>query len=278
MDEPVRVGVEVASQIAAFTRVACPYDPLSTGSVERGLFHEPSDPHVTFAAYGSGLEGVASGVVRGNRGWVKFLAVHPRSQHRGLGTRLLRQVEAYCREHGAHSIEVGNSAPYFVSPGVDVRVTEAVCFFQQRGYRRAGDAVNQSVRLSYLPEPILETHVATTADLARIMPWLTEHYPQWIAEVSRAVELGTCVVHSDLGFACYDVNRDGWFGPMATRPDVGTKGVGTATLLAVLHRMRAKGYEQVDIVWSGPLLFYLKAVNARINRVFWWFRKDVTSA
>ncbi len=277
MDVPVRVGEELAPQIAAFSRVACPFDPLSTASVERGLFHEPSDPHATFASYDGGLEAVASAVVRGDRGWVKFLAVHPRAQRRGVGSLMLRNAESFCRENGAKTIDVGNSAPFFVVPGVDVRVTEAVCLFQQRGYRRAGDAVNQSVRLSYLPEPILETHTATTADLARILPWLTEHFPHWIPEVSRAVDLGTCVVHSDLGFACYDVNRDGWFGPMATRPDVGTKGVGTATLLAVLHRMRAHGYEHADIVWSGPLLFYLKAVNARINRVFWWFRKDLTA-
>ena len=60
-------------------------------------------------------------------------------------------------------------------------------------------------------------HVADASDLEAIMPWLRESYPNWIAEVTRGVELGTCIVHDDLGFACYDVNRAGWFGPMATR-------------------------------------------------------------
>jgi GNAT superfamily N-acetyltransferase len=226
-------------------------------------------------SYDGGLESVGSAVVRGDRGWIKFLAVHPRAQQLGLGTSMLHELESFCREHGARTVDTGNAAPFFVVPGIDVRATEAICFFQERGYRRAGDAVNQGVRLQYLPEPILECHDATTADHARILPWLTEFYPHWIAEVSRAVDLGTCVVHNDLGFACYDVNRDGWFGPMATRPDLSTKGVGTATLLAALHRMRGRGYEHADIVWSGPLLFYLKAVNARINRVFWWFRKEL---
>jgi GNAT superfamily N-acetyltransferase len=207
---------------------------------------------------------------------VKFLAVHPRSQLRGLGTQMLGHLESFCRDNGALTVDIGDSAPFYVSPGVDVRITDAICFLQERGYRRIGDAVNQSVRLSYLPEPILETHLATPDDYQRISPWLTEHHPNWIAEVTRAIELETCVVHGDLGFACYDVNRDGWFGPMATRPDVGTKGVGTATLLGALHRMRAAGYEQADIAWSGPLLFYLKTVGARINRVFWRFRKDLT--
>lgn len=275
MVEPVPVDAAVAPQIAAFSRVACPYDLLSTASVERSIFYEPSDPAITYALYDGGLDAIGSAVVRGDRGWVKFLAVHPRSQRRGLGTQLLRHIESFCRDQGAKTIEVGNAAPFFVVPGVDVRATEAVCFFQQRGYQRAGDAVNQGVRLASIPEPSLACHVATTADYARILPWLGEHHPYWIPEVNRSIELGTCVVHGDLGVACYDVNRDGWFGPMATRPDAGTAGVGTATLLAALHRMRAIGYEHADIVWSGPLLFYLKAVGARINRVFWWFRKDL---
>lgn len=275
MIEPVIVAGDVAPQIAAFTRAACPFDALSTGSVERAIFHEPHDPSVTLAIYDGGLEAVGSAVVRGDRGYVKFLAVHPRSRLRGVGTRLLRRLESFCRDAGAKTIEVGTSAPFFVVPGVDVRSTEAVCFFGSRGYRRAGEAVNQRVRLTMLPEPILPTQLATTADHARILPWLTEYFPQWIAEVARATELGTCVVHDDLGFACYDVNRDAWFGPMATRPDVSTSGVGTATLLGALHRMRARGYEGADIAWSGPLRFYLKTVGARVERVFWWFRRDL---
>lgn len=274
MIEPVQLGPSAASQIAAFTRVACPFDLLSTASVERSIFYEP-DPHLVLGLYDGGLEAVASAVVRGGRGWVKFLAVHPRARLRGVGSQLLERLEAFCKREGAATIEVGNAAPFFVVPGVDVRSTEAICFFQSRGYQRAGDAVNQGVRLTGLPEPEIPCGTATPDDLERILVWVRDHHPYWIPELARSVELGTCVVHDDLGFACYDVNRDGWFGPMATRPDVGTEGIGTATLLTVLHRMRARGYEHADIVWSGPLLFYLKAVGARISRVFWWYSKKL---
>jgi GNAT superfamily N-acetyltransferase len=274
MNEPVPVGLDAASQIAAFTRVACPYDLLSTDSVVRGLFTDP-DPMLVLASYDGGLEAVGAAVVRGESGWVKFLAVHPRAQLKGVGTDLLGRIESFCRQRGAKTMEVGASAPFYVTPGVDVRATEAICFFASRGYKRSGDAVNQSVRLQHLPEPGLPTATASTADLARLLGWVREHYPQWIPELSRAIELGTCIVHEDIGFACYDVNRDGWFGPMATRPGSGKKGVGTATLLAVLHRMRAEGYETAEIAWSGPLLFYLKAVRARISRVFWLYRKEL---
>jgi GNAT superfamily N-acetyltransferase len=275
MNEPVVLSSDAAAQIAAFTRVACPYDLLTTGSVQRGLFADPDRLHVV-GVFDGGLEAVGAAVVRGEQGWVKFLAVHPRVQLRGIGTALLEHIEMFCREQGATSIEVGSSAPFYMVPGVDVRSTETICFFQQRGYRRIGDAVNQGVRLQAIDDPSLLCHLATDDDYQRILPWVNEHYAHWIPELERSLELGTCIVHKDLGFACYDVNRDGWFGPMATRPGSGTKGVGTATLLTVLHRMRDRGYEHAEIAWSGPLLFYMKAVGARISRVFWTFRKELS--
>jgi len=273
--DTTQLTVADAWQIAAFTRVACPFDLLSTGSVERSIFHEP-DEQTVLGVYDGGLDAVAACVVRGENAWVKFLAVHPRVRLQGIGTALLEKLEAFAKDRGATSMQVGNSAPFFVVPGIDPRSTETVCFFQARGYARAGDAVNQRVLLTGLAEPELDCVTVGEQELDAIMPWVREHYPYWIPELTRAVELGTCVAHDDLGFACYDVLRDGWFGPMATRPDLrGKKGVGTSTLLTALHRMRARGYESADIVWSGPLLFYLKAVGARISRVFWLFRKEL---
>lgn len=274
MTSSIAIGPDAAAQIAAFSRVALPYDMLSTASVLRSVFEDP-DPQTVLATYDAGLEAVGAGVVRGTRGFVKLLAVHPRVQLRGVGSHLLERIESFCRSNGATSMEVGSSAPRYVVPGIDVRATEALCFFASRGYERCGDAVNQRVRLADLPEPALPCRVATAEDHDRILPWVRETFPHWIDELERAMAMGTCVVHRDLGFACYDVNRDAWFGPMATRPGSGTRGVGTATLLAALHGMRARGYEHADIAWSGPLLFYLKAVGARVSRVFWWYRKDL---
>jgi GNAT superfamily N-acetyltransferase len=273
--EPIVVDSESAPQIAAFTRVACAYDLLSTASVERSIFDEP-DSSVTLACFDPGLEAVGSAVVRGDRGFVKFLAVHPRSRLRGVGSQLLVRLEAFCRDNGATSVSLGPSAPFYVVPGIDVRYTEALTFAHARGYSRTGDSVNQAVRLVDLAHPQLPCHVADGSDLDAIMPWLREHYPNWIAEVTRAVTLGTCIVHDDLGFACYDVNRAGWFGPMATRPDLrGRHGVGTATVLAALHKMRAAGSEHCEIAWSGAVLFYLKVLGARISRVFWTYEKSL---
>lgn len=272
MIEPVELTEADAPLVAAFSRVACPYDMLTTTSLLRSVFADP-DPQLCLAVYDGGLEAVAVGVVRGEAGWVKLLAVHPVARNRGVGTQLLEHIESFCREQGAKSIDVGGSAPYYVAPGVDVRLMEASALLGKSGYGRTDEAVNLTVSLRALPDPPLSVHAAGEEDLGAIRAWVTEHFPHWINELERGVALGTCVVHSDLGFACWDVNREGWFGPIATAPGHGEHGIGTSTLLGALHAMRARGHERAEIAWATALDFYGKAVGARVGRVFWGYDK-----
>lgn len=263
-----------APDIAAFSRVALPYDLLSTSSVERSIFDD-ADPQTVRGVYDGGLDAIGAAVVRGRAGFVKLLAVHPTVRRRGVGTALLDRLESFARGAGAETMDVGTSAPVYVVPGVDVRSTEAVCFFEARGYARTGDAVNLGVSLRDLPPPSLPVRDAVETDLTTTLRWVAEVHPNWIDELTRGVRGGTCVVCGSDGFACYDVNRDGWFGPIATRPDRRTHGVGAATLLAALERMRTRGYERAEIAWATALPFYSKTVGARISRVFWCFRKQL---
>lgn len=272
MNEPVALNAQDAPRIAAFTRVACPYDLLTTSSLERSVFADP-DPQIVIAFDDGGLHGVGAAVVRGDRGWVKFLAVHPRSRRRGLGSALLDHLEAFCRMTGANTIEVGTSAPYYIVPGVDVRSMEAITLLHARGYERCGDAVNLTIGLRELSEPRLPVRVAEPADTTAIMRWVQTSFPQWVDEFERGARAGRCIVHDDLGFACYDVNRDGWFGPTATKPGHGRAGIGSSTLLGALRAMRERGHERADIAWAAALDFYAKAAGARVGRVFWWYRK-----
>jgi GNAT superfamily N-acetyltransferase len=254
--------------------VACAYDLLSTTSVERSIFDDP-DAQVVVGVFDGGLDAVGAAVVRGTRGWVKFLAVHPRTRRRGIGRALLERLEVFCAENGATSVEVGNSAPYYVIPGVDVRTTEAVCFFEAMGYKRYGDCVDLGVRLAGLPDPVLDTRLATEGDLERLLAWVTQYHPNWIDELTRGVRQQSCVVHEDLGFACIDVNREGLFGPTATHPDHRGTGIGSATLLAALRLMRSRGHEHATISWAAALPFYVKTVGALVSRVFWWYSKKL---
>jgi len=270
--DPVELDESAAPQIAAFTRVACAYDLLSTTSVQRSIFADP-DRQLVLGLYDGGLDAVAVAVLRGERAWVKFLAVHPRVRRQGVGSAMLERLESFCRDNGASAVEIGTSAPYYVSPGVDVRYSEAVCFYEALGYKRYFEAVDLSLRLAGLPEPRLETHIATKDDLDRLLVWVSKYHPNWIDELTRGVELESCVVHGDIGFACVDVNREGFFGPTATHPDARGTGVGTATLLGALHLLRSRGHEHAAISWADALPFYVKN-GARISRVYWWYRKE----
>ena len=58
--------------------------------MQRSVFADPG-PQRVLGVYDGGLDAVAIAVVRGFRGWVKFLAVHPRNRRDGTGTALLEQ-------------------------------------------------------------------------------------------------------------------------------------------------------------------------------------------
>ncbi len=268
----VELDPGTAPALAAFTRVAGEFDMLTTTTVRRAIFSDP-DPQIVVGVYNGALEAVGVAVVRDDRGWIKFLAVHPRCRRQGIASGLLQSLETFCQSEGARSIEMGACAPYYVMPGIDVRYTEAICFFEAAGFERRGEAVNLSCSLRDVPEPDRGVRPAEEADLDGLRSWVTDAHPNWLNEMERAVRLGTCIVHEQTAFACYDVNREGWVGPMATHPRERGGGYGRAVLLGALHELRNRGHERAEVAWAQEIAFYVRAVGARINRVFWWYRK-----
>src|SRR5947208_2666944 len=107
MIELQQAGSDEAALIAEFTRTASPLDVLSARTVRRTFFGDP-DPSITLRL---GHAALGAAVVRGNRGYIKFLAVQPESRRDGLGSALLAALEQFCREHGAITVEAGGSAP-----------------------------------------------------------------------------------------------------------------------------------------------------------------------
>jgi mycothiol synthase len=78
---------------------------------------------------------------------------------------------------------------------------------------------------------------------------------------------------SYLGFACHGGNRSTWFGPMGTLESERQHGIGTVLLRRCLADIKAAGPVSAQIGWTGPIHFYARAVGARIDRVFWSYRK-----
>lgn len=67
-----------------------------------------------------------------------------------------------------------------------------------------------------------------------------------------------------LGFACYDVDVRGTFGPIGVHPDRQEAGIGTALLLQSLHAMARDSYAYAVIGWAGPVDWYARTVGATV--------------
>src|SRR6202022_1253090 len=119
-----------------------------------------------------------------------------------------------------------------------------------------------------------------------------QHYPNWEVEAGWAFSRGLEEIGSPrgsvwfeeeelLGFACWSVTREGWFGPMATRPDLregrNTRGVGTGTLAVALAGLAAEGWPWAEISWVGPERFYAKVAGARSHRAFRVYQRQLST-
>jgi GNAT superfamily N-acetyltransferase len=202
--------------------------------------------------------------------WLLLLAVHPDRQRRGVGRAALDTVVRRAREHGAFELHLGNCPPRYVWPGVDFRFTPALALFEAAGFDPYGAECNMTIGTSFRADPPIGV-VVDCADADGSVELARRHYPHWADETGRAVEGGTCFEAragtDTVGFACHSVNRAGWIGPMATHPDQQRGGVGRALLAAVCVDLAARGREEADVAWVGPVGFYAKC-GARVSRVF----------
>jgi mycothiol synthase len=102
----------------------------------------------------------------------------------------------------------------------------------------------------------------------------------WAGEVIHSVgrERAGChvAIGSDgaiMGFAAYGSSRPSVFGPMGTAPSAQGLGIGGVLLRRCLADQRAAGLGSAQIGWVGPVPFYCGAAGARVERVFFLYRK-----
>lgn len=279
---------------------SAPFDPMTAE-----LFREnvPEDegylPETGWLDEGEeGIRGLAVGVLRQNegavRGHIKFLAVRRGFRRRRIATELLERVEDRLRAHGAAEIRIGESAPNYHTPGVDIRYAPAVHCFEKCGYRIVGEAYNQDVILGRgeeHPDEVLppfdvrnlerslaemEFTRAVDGDLGKVRKLLEEHWRAWIPEVERTFRNVPISLHIAterdriVAFSAYDGNNvgTGTFGPMGTDPAYRSRGIGEVLLKRCLNDLHRQGHRRAIIPWVGPLGFYSETVGATISRVF----------
>jgi len=246
------------------------------------------------------LVGFIMGVIRAddaeNRAYLKLMMVDPKLQRRGLGSRLLQQLEDRLARAGCTTVRLFESSPNYLMPGLDPRYTEAVAFFEKHGYQRDGETANMEVDLATqdfetaddeqrLRQESVEVRRAIMGDLEEVMDFLQRLWPAWIPEVQRELLNYPVSLHLALyqeraiAFAGYDGNNfnTGWFGPMGTDPAARKKGIGGILLRRCLQDIKAQGHRRAIIPWVGPYNFYSHYAGARISRIFWRYKKQLAA-
>lgn len=247
---------------------------------------------------GGALAGAVLGSVRespeGRFGGARLLAVAPELRRRGLGGRLLGELERRMAADGLVELRVGGVAPNYLWPGLDVRRhTSAYCLLLGRGYARSGEAVNMELDLAardwaaeLAAAPLRDgwaVRRAAPADRDSALAWVAATWgPGWHYEAELAFAAAAPTIVLALrggevgGFACWDVSGLwGTFGPTGAAEQLRGQGLGRALLLAALAEMRAQGYARAEIGWTGPIAFYARAADARMGRVCWFMTKPL---
>ncbi|GAB3176612.1 acetyltransferase (GNAT) family protein [Micromonospora palomenae] len=280
-----------------------PEDAAEAESVVTALWPRASADRTVLAvgAYaGDELVGVLIGSVSAadpRLGHVDLLAVAPQRRRRGVGRALVAEAERRLAGLGAAELLLAGNPPYYAWPGIDVRYTPAVCLALALGYRQDRTAWNMTADLSYDGSPALRTtepaetrlagqgvtvRRAEPADLPALAAFARATFGgAWDGELAGSVgraDAGCHLAERDgeiLGFAAWGSSRPSWFGPMGTAPAAEGSGIGGVLLRRCLRDQHEAGISAAQIGWVGPVPFYSGSAGARIERVFFLYRRTL---
>jgi predicted N-acetyltransferase YhbS len=257
---------------------------------ELGLVWEQDDNIAGF------VQGNIGGISNDKQmGYVRLGAVDPAARRRGVGSALLDEVERRLAAHAVQVVSIMDSPFNYFMPGVDFRYTEALCFLKKHGYNLSHVNHNMLAPLDVNAWPDLDRQAAELAgqqidirraisdDAASIDAFLDLHWPAWKGEVHGALDKDPPTLYiaqtdnRTVAFAGYQGNNQtmNWFGPMGTSPELRGKGVGAILLRLCLRDLARQGWPNAIIPWVGPEPFYAKFCNAKLDRCFYVWRKNL---
>jgi len=277
------------------------YDILSPEILEEKIWDDPDfDPSLCFVVeHRTRIIALMMAVCRPENkpklSYIKMCAVLPEFQKKGIGGRLLEEIEKRLVARGIESIRICESAPNYLNPGLDARYTGAMVFFERHGYKRFNETWNLEVDLSKKNEKAKKAGAqkkvkdiklgrAQKSDLKLVADLLEkEKMGSWLPEVKNGFAnspVSIFVARKDdkvMAFAGYDCNNKntGWFGPMLTDSTMRRAGIGGLLLHKCLDEFKKQGKHLATIPWVGPIGFYVKNANAAIARVFYRYEKKI---
>lgn len=206
-----------------------------------------------------------------NLAWITAMAVKPSEQRQGVGTALLQHVEAYVAGSNLEWIFISPYVPNYFVPGVDVDAyASGHAFFLHHGYIQHSEVYGMGREILDLstPESIHEQVANLKAEGIELMTlkpkytysllnFLRKEFPgDWAPVIVDKIKLGgkndeiVIAVRNDevLGYAQYEGEH---FGPFGVSAELRSKGVGVILFYRVIELMKAKGYHNVWLAWTG---------------------------
>ncbi|BCJ32807.1 hypothetical protein Athai_03100 [Actinocatenispora thailandica] len=297
MADPVPAVTAVEPDPAGFAPLvtrALTYDSTEATGILTRLATPPAGRHAAWLRAGdAGLVLVSRNGNDPAVAHLDLIAVDPDARRRGMGTALLRAAEQTAAGFGARELRFMGNPPCYAWPGIDVRYTPAICLVEAAGYERFRTAQNMVVDLPSADLSTVEDEErlsargvsirkATPDDLPALRAWAERVFnATWAWEIEQSVlapGAGCHVAGRDgavLAFAGHGANRPSWFGPMGTDPEARNLGLGKVLLRRCLAAQRDAGITAAQIGWVGPIPFYSRTVGARIDRIFWLYRKEI---
>lgn len=250
-------------------------DPPTVDELAASLFTDDQPSVVR----GDPSVGVVATVESNGAGHIRLLVVDPAHRRRGHGHALVDAAESDARAAGHTSLSTGADAPFALWPGIPSTELGLVCLFEHRRYFRAETNFDMRVDLAQLPDDPGGHQLAGAADRDDLDAWTTTHWSFWRAETLRALDKGNLViVRGDDGIeavCAFEVNRAGFLGPVAVRPDLMGRGRGRPALIGALHELRRRGRAHVDVCWVGPVIPYAE-VGGRVSNIYFVYRRNLS--
>jgi len=287
-------------------------DPITSETFQRKVLLDPNfDPHGALVALdGHCAVGFVLGLVRRfkledappdfDRSWITLIGVDAEYRRRGIGRRMVDELEAWFRSKGCKTTFVSSYAPNYFIPGVDVNAyPEALEFFKSIGFVEVYRPLSMDANLVHLSTPDwvrekerqLEGKVTIEPFrpelILPLLDWMRAEFAgdwqRFAREAMTKITTGefrpdnVWIAHSDgrvVGYCQHD--NAGRFGPFGVSASERGRGIGAVLLFRCLHAMRAKGLHAAWFLWTDDKVARLYSeAGFTESRRFALLRKDL---
>jgi mycothiol synthase len=287
-------------------------DPVTSETFQRKVLLDQNfdTAGAPVAVIGGQVVGFALGMVRRfqlednppdfDKSWITLISVDKEFRRRGIGRRLIAELEAFFGSRKCSTVWVSSYAPNYFIPGVDVNAyPEALLFMKSLGYEEILRPLSMDANLvhtaapEWVREKELELRGKVVVEPFRpqlilpLLAWMRQEFAgdwqRFAREAMTRITLGEFrpdnlwIAHEDgkvLGYCQHD--NAGRFGPFGVSESERGRGIGAVLLFKCLEAMRSKGLHNAWFLWTDDKVAKLYAqAGFTESRRFALLRKSI---